>query len=169
MSLNVVFAFVNRNQSVEIRGKFICGSEVIHRAAVEVWKDDKSVWKSAFYILMQKRDSMDTYLARTNTNEFGEFVIAATYQQHLVIKPYLYVYHRCEIEKYSISEYRPEFKLWRTFVIKVPERYVNTGNRALRVLDLGVYNLQFQFLVKFSDTKEHQLRDCCITKLTIDN
>lgn len=40
-----------------------------------------------------------------------------------------------------------QVELWRRFVVKIPAHYVNTGNRALRVFDLGVYNLEFQFAV----------------------
>uniref|UniRef100_A0A915Q266 Transthyretin-like family protein n=1 Tax=Setaria digitata TaxID=48799 RepID=A0A915Q266_9BILA len=129
--------FVNRNQSVEIRGRFMCSGQPLHRAAIELWDDDRSLLKSLIFILMQKRGPEDSYIARTNTDERGEFTIAATYQRKSEIIPYLYVYHRCDIDQLPLSKSRPMFKLWRTFVLKIPEQYVNTGNRALRILDLG--------------------------------
>uniref|UniRef100_A0A0R3S350 Transthyretin-like family protein n=1 Tax=Elaeophora elaphi TaxID=1147741 RepID=A0A0R3S350_9BILA len=145
--------FIKLDQSVEIHGRFMCGQQPLHRVAIELWEDERSLLKSIAYILLQKRGPNDVYLARTNTNEHGEFKINGTYQVPFIaykIKPYIYVYHRCDADELPISKSRSAFKLWRTFVIKVPEKYINIGNRALQTFDLGVYNLQFQFVVKFS-------------------
>ncbi|EFO18953.1 hypothetical protein LOAG_09540 [Loa loa] len=138
-----------RKQSFEIHGQFMCGEKPLHRAAIELWDDERSLLKSIIYILMQRRGPNDAYLARTNTNEYGEFTINATYQSETKVNPYIYVYHRCDADELPISKSRPKFKLWRTFVVKIPEKYVYDGDQALQQFDLGVYNLQFQFAVNF--------------------
>lgn len=47
--------FIKRNQSFEIHGRFICGHKPLHRAAIELWEDNRSLLKSIIYVLMQKR------------------------------------------------------------------------------------------------------------------
>uniref|UniRef100_A0AAF5PZE8 Transthyretin-like family protein n=1 Tax=Wuchereria bancrofti TaxID=6293 RepID=A0AAF5PZE8_WUCBA len=138
-------AFIKRNQSFAIHGKFMCGQYPLHRAAIELWEDDRSLLKSIVYILKQKRGPNDAYIARTNTNEHGEFTINGSYRSVYQVNPYIYVYHRCDADKLPISKSRPMFKLWRTFVIKIPGKYISEGNYALQLFNLGVYNLQFQF------------------------
>lgn len=37
--------FVHRNQSFEISGRFMCAGEPVHNAAVELWEDNRPLWK----------------------------------------------------------------------------------------------------------------------------
>ncbi|CAG9532563.1 unnamed protein product [Cercopithifilaria johnstoni] len=154
ITLSILFSSISNasgfiNQAFEIHGRFMCGQQPLHRAAIELWEDNRSLLNSVIYILRQKRGPNDEFLARTNTNEHGEFRINGTSESVIKVKPYIYVYHRCDADELPISKSRPTFKLWRTFVIKVPGKYVNWGNRALQIFDLGEYNLQFQFAVNY--------------------
>lgn len=47
--------FIKYNQSVEIHGRFMCGQKPLHRAAIELWENDRSLLKSITYVLLQKR------------------------------------------------------------------------------------------------------------------
>lgn len=54
--------FIKFNQSFEIHGQFICGEQPLHRAAVELWEDNRSLLKSAIYVLMQRRGNVNCLL-----------------------------------------------------------------------------------------------------------
>ncbi|VDK37379.1 unnamed protein product [Gongylonema pulchrum] len=125
------YGFVSRNQSFESRGRFICAGNPVRKATVELWEDNKPLWKLIRAWFLKAKGKVfirsptfdhsirvcttslysvpwDSFLTKTETDDTGSFTIKATFRRETEIVPYLFVFHRCDIERNPLSQGRPQ-------------------------------------------------------------
>ncbi|VDM14396.1 unnamed protein product, partial [Wuchereria bancrofti] len=153
----------SRMQSVKIRGIFQCGSEIPRNATIELWDEDQPLLNFVHQFIIQKNSNdPDDKLFTTHPNIDGSFEISATHEEFTKLSLYMVVYHQCEhLIHYKYNQLKDrEYQRWRRFIFRIPGQYVNDGEKAIKVFDLGTWNLQFKFMVY----KLKQLHD----KIVID-
>ncbi|CAG9532562.1 unnamed protein product [Cercopithifilaria johnstoni] len=140
----------NRMQSVQIRGSFRCGEEIPHNATIELWDEDDPIENFLHQFFVQENsDDPDDKLFTTHPDINGTFEIIATHEEFTKLSLYMVVYHQCEhlIHCKSNSYKDRKLQTWRQFIFRIPQQYVNDGDKAVKVFDLGTWNLQFKFMV----------------------
>ncbi|VDO41631.1 unnamed protein product [Brugia timori] len=139
----------SRMQAVKIRGIFQCGAEIPHNATIELWDEDEPLINFVHEFFNQKKGiNPDDKLFTTHPNTDGSFEISAMHEELTKLSLYMVVYHQCEhLFHFKYNQFKDrEFQRWRRFIFRIPGQYVNDGEEAIKVFDLGTWNLQFKFM-----------------------
>ncbi|VDM91692.1 unnamed protein product [Litomosoides sigmodontis] len=139
----------SRAQSVQIRGIFRCGEGVPHNATIELWDEDDPLQNFFYQFFLQENGiDPDDKLSTTQPDINGNFEISANHEEFTKLSLYMVVYHQCEhLMHWKLNNFKDtKLQRWRRFVFRIPPRYVNDGEKAVEVFNLGTWNLQFKFM-----------------------
>ncbi|RCN45408.1 Transthyretin-like family protein [Ancylostoma caninum] len=115
-----------RDQSVAVRGRFLCGS--VPAANVKVKLIDLSI----------KPD----LLSQRNTDSKGYFKLSGRTAKLTQIDPVLKVSHGCNNVRQLRGPLTPGIRR-ETFVI--PKKYITKGKTPKKIMDIGTINLELRF------------------------
>ncbi|KAL3995535.1 Transthyretin-like family protein [Acanthocheilonema viteae] len=136
----------SREQSVRMRGIFRCGEEIPHNATIELWNEANPLLDFFHQLFIQKKRDPDERLFTTHPDINGSFEINVIHEKFTKLNLYMVVYHQCEHFIHCKSNNFAKLQRWRQFIFRIPQRYVNDGDKGLEVFDLGSWNLQFKFM-----------------------
>jgi len=123
VAIAVGLASAIREQSVAVRGRFLCGSAPARNVRVKLWEEDSG-------------PDPDDLLEAGYTDANGEFSLKGSERETTNIDPVLKAYHDCD------DGIKPGS---RKIKFKIPSSYITSGPVAKKVFDLGTINLETIF------------------------
>jgi len=119
-----------RVQSTAVRGKLMCGNSPAKNVLVKLFDEDDG-------------PDPDDLLGSGYTDDQGSFELSGDTMEFTNIDPEVRIYHDCNM-------HIPLCK--REWVIRIPDKYISSGNRPTKIIDLGTMNLEVEL--------EDEERDC---------
>uniref|UniRef100_A0A0N4ZJ18 Transthyretin-like family protein n=1 Tax=Parastrongyloides trichosuri TaxID=131310 RepID=A0A0N4ZJ18_PARTI len=110
--------FIGRLQSAGARGILKCNGSPMRGVKVKLYDVDTF--------------DIDDFMAETKTDSNGHFELQGSHKEITTIDPKLNIYHKCGTTLGICA---------RKFSIKIPDRFVSSGNRVERWYDAGVLEL----------------------------
>uniref|UniRef100_A0A0N4ZQJ9 Transthyretin-like family protein n=1 Tax=Parastrongyloides trichosuri TaxID=131310 RepID=A0A0N4ZQJ9_PARTI len=112
-----------RQQSVAVKGKFMCGDKPLSNTRVKLWEEDSG-------------PDPDDLLDQGYTDANGEFLLKGDERELTNIDPRLKIYHDCD------DGIKPGS---RKVVFDIPYSYVTAGKVPKKTFDIGVLNMETVF------------------------
>ncbi|KIH57864.1 Transthyretin-like family protein [Ancylostoma duodenale] len=122
----LVVCEAQRDQSVAVKGQFLCGSAPAANVRVK---------------LINRSISHDL-LGRGNTDASGNFMLSGGTAKLTQIDPVLKVSHDCNNVRQLRAPLAPGIRR-ETFVI--PKKYITKGKIPKKIMDIGTINLELRF------------------------
>ncbi|GMT36205.1 hypothetical protein PFISCL1PPCAC_27502 [Pristionchus fissidentatus] len=111
-----------RTQAVAVTGKLMCGDKPASGVLVKLYDEDDG-------------PDPDDVLDQTSTETDGSFNLQGSAMELTPIDPEIRIYHDC-------NDYgRPCQREW---VIRIPNKYIYSGTKAAKPMDLGIMNLEVE-------------------------
>ncbi|MFH4980584.1 hypothetical protein AB6A40_007293 [Gnathostoma spinigerum] len=126
LALLALIAVANaiRLQAVRVHGKLMCGPQPAKGVKVKLWDEDDG-------------PDPDDLLDEGNTDSNGHFDLEGSTRETTNIDPVFKIYHDCD------DGIRPGK---RKVKFRIPSKYISSGSKAQKAMDLGVINLETIFL-----------------------
>ncbi|RCN32067.1 Transthyretin-like family protein [Ancylostoma caninum] len=117
-----------RDQSIAVKGRFLCGSEPAAKVRVKLIDVDTG-------------PDPDDLLSQGYTDARGDFMLSGGTAELTQIDPVLKVYHDCNDVTVGGAPKPGSRKV--TFVL--PSKYITNGKTPKKIMDIGVINLELKF------------------------
>ncbi|KAJ1351509.1 Transthyretin-like protein 46 [Parelaphostrongylus tenuis] len=122
--------FAVRDQSIAVKGRFLCGDKPAANVRVKLWDEDSG-------------PDPDDLLDQGYTNSDGSFHLQGATVETTPIDPVLKVYHDCNDVTGFLGVPKPGS---RKVKFSLPDKYITEGMTPRKTMDVGVINLEIEFL-----------------------
>ncbi|KAJ1351508.1 Transthyretin-like protein 46 [Parelaphostrongylus tenuis] len=122
--------FTVREQSIAVRGSFVCGDKPAANVRVKLWDEDSG-------------PDPDDLLDQGYTDADGAFLLQGATVESTPIDPVLKVYHDCNDVTGFLGVSKPGS---RKVKFSLPDKYITAGMTPRKTMDIGVINLELEFL-----------------------
>ncbi|EYC43548.1 hypothetical protein Y032_0490g2386 [Ancylostoma ceylanicum] len=118
-----------RDQSIAVKGRFLCGSKPAAKVRVKLIDVDTG-------------PDPDDLLSQGYTDARGDFMLSGGTAEATQIDPVLKVYHNCN----DVTKLVGVPKLGsRKVTFVLPSKYITNGKTPKKIMDIGVINLELKF------------------------
>ncbi|CAI4231371.1 unnamed protein product [Auanema sp. JU1783] len=111
-------------QAAAAKGKLLCNGEPLENIRIKLY---------------EKELTFDVKMGETTTNSDGEFEVSGWKTEYSKIEPKVNIYHRCGFTGMLSST------CYKKFSIYIPTNFINVGETAERVFDIGTLNMAGKF------------------------
>ncbi|VDM63700.1 unnamed protein product [Angiostrongylus costaricensis] len=122
-------SFSLREQSIAVKGRFLCGDKPAANVRVKLWEEDSG-------------PDPDDLLDQGYTDSDGAFYLQGATVETTPIDPVLKVYHDCNDVTGFLSVPKPGS---RKVKFSLPDKYITDGMTPRKTMDIGVINLELEF------------------------
>ncbi|CAI5456767.1 unnamed protein product [Caenorhabditis angaria] len=124
--LNSALAF--RTQSAGVKGRLVCGDKPVVGAHLKLFDEDNGP---------DPDDMLDQHILEEEEN--GLFQLSGSSRELTPIDPELRIYHDCNDHGSPCQ---------REWVIRIPNKYITSGEQAEKYMDIGTLNLEIELDTK---------------------